>query len=164
MQLMSYSYNATGVAVNQLTAVNLDGVQIAAVSYDYTIGRPSGYTYSERHDRTVDLRHVPTPQRHRVPRRAACRSPPTVAGRDARTGKIIEQSVDGVDANPAGANFGYDPLWAACVVGATATPGSANTYRGTYNFTGYTGTAPGCANTQWGRNANRLSPRGLPDL
>ena len=85
--------------------------------------------------------------------------PSNVVGRDARTGKIIEQSVDGVDANPAGANFGYD-RGAACVVGATD-PGSANTYRGTYNFTGYTGTAPGCANTQWGRNANRLSRAGF---
>jgi RHS repeat-associated protein len=76
--------------------------------------------------------------------------------RDARTAMIVDQSVDGVDANLLGANFGYDRS-GRLVNWWQRDPGSGNKYQGSYNFTGYSGTAPVCANAQWGRNSNRLS-------
>ena len=134
--------------------MSLDGTQIAAVSYD-TLGRESGFTYGngttgantfDSFQRQVGLSFA----------LGATSITSDAVTRDARTAMIVDEAVDGVDANATGANFGYDRS-GRLVNWWQRDPGSGNKYQGAYNFTGYTGTAPGCANAQWGRNSNRLS-------
>jgi RHS repeat-associated protein len=155
VETLSYTYNTTGSGVNDLAAVSLDGVQQAAVSYD-SIGRATGYTYANGTTGTAGF--DATYQRPTGLSFSLGATPITadVLSRDPRSGMIIDQSVDGIDANPAGANFGYDTA-GRLVSWWGRDPSSANTYHGNYTFTGYAGSAPGCANVQWGRNSNRLS-------
>ena len=155
VETLSYTYNTTGSGVNELATVSLDGTQQAAVSYD-TIGRASGYTYANGTTGTAGFDPLFQRQTGLSYTLGGTSITADSVTRDAKTGMIVDQSVDGVDANSAGANFGYDKAgrltswWAR-------DPSSGNKYQGTYSFTGYAGTAPGCGNVQWGRNSNRLS-------
>ena len=109
--------------------MSLDGTQIAAVSYD-TLGRQSGYTYGNG---TTGTNGFDSFQRQVGLSFALGGTSITsdAVTRDARTAMIVDQSVDGVDANLLGANFGYDRS-GRLVNWWQRDPGSGNKYQGAY--------------------------------
>ena len=77
-------------------------------------------------------------------------------------GRVIDRTVDGIDANPAGANYTYDGAGRLTDWWETD-PSTSTQYHGTYNF----GTTPTeCAGGSWGNatNAGRNSNRATSTL
>jgi RHS repeat-associated protein len=180
-------YQTTGAGVNQLAATRWTNTLTAITStvYDFTglqlkagqsmptttgttlvsigfdtIGRPSTYTYSSgvvstqtydpfgRPSGITDTKSTTTLMSDAVTRDLS--------------GRVTDQTLDGQDANPSGANFTYDN--AGRLTGwYVGDPSTSTTYHGTENYTGYTGGAPtACAGNSWGNatsaglNSNRL--------
>lgn len=147
-----WQYNASG----QLSAMKLDGQTVATVSYDTTTGRPTGYSYpsgtGNAGNGTASAPLVyDTLGRLTGLTWLDSATPPATITSSTHTmtpsGRIIDQTFDGVDPRPAGDNYVYD---GAGRLTQAHVPGHAYTYA--FAATG------GCgASVDAGLNANRTS-------
>ncbi len=152
VESLGYTYNTSGDGVNQLATQTLDGVTVATVAYD-TVGRATVVTYGNGTTSTVafDAYQRPSSVTHA---KGGTTITSDAVTRDTRTGRIVDQSTDGTDPNPAGVNYTYDNAgrltsWRA------VDPATGHRFEGGYRFDGYTTTPAGCE-AAVGRNSNRL--------
>ena len=156
VETVAYTYQSSGNGVNQLSTISLDGVVKATVSYD-SLGRQSSVAYGNGVTKTAPTYDAFGRANLVEFKNGATLITSDQVAFDGRTGKVVDQVVDGVDANTGGANYTYDSVgrltswWAR-------DPGSAKKYNGTMRFDGYD-SPPGCASVQAGRNSNRLQQR-----
>jgi len=179
-------YQSTGAGVNQLAATrwtsslpaitgtvydfaNLKlqagqsmptatGTTLASIGFD-AIGRPSTYTYATGVVSTQSYDGFGRPSGVSYTKGGSTLMSDSVS-RDL-SGRVTDQTLDGSDANPAGANFTYDN--AGRLTGwYVADPSTSTVYHGTESYT-YSGGSPAeCAGKGWGNattaglNSNRV--------
>jgi RHS repeat-associated protein len=153
-------YDATALLAT--TAMpTVAGTVLASVSFD-AIGRATTVTYASGVTSSTGFDGLQRVNSLTHAKGATPVTANTVARNPA--GQIVDDTVDGVDANPAGANYTYDNA-GRLVDWSVRDPESGNVTHGTYNFASYSqGTPAGCAGSGWfdayaGRNSNRLEAR-----
>ncbi len=136
----------------------ITGTTLAGMTFD-ALGRPEKTNYDSGVQTVAGFDTYQRPSNLTSTKTAA---PAALVTSDSVTrdvsGRVIDESVDGADANPSGPNYGYDKAgrlndW------YVRDPSSTNVSHGTYSFGGYTGTpcssAPGFELLA-GKNSNRL--------
>jgi RHS repeat-associated protein len=179
-----FDYATTGAGVNELSAQRFSAAAATVTGYNYTtltastamptvvgttlasltydaVGRVQSVAYApgvtstlgyDTYGRNQSLSHV----------KSGTTITSDSVGRDLG-GRIIERSLDGVDANPSGNNYGYDAA-GRLTSWSERDPGAGVNVSGTYGYTYPGGTVPAGCTGGWGnagsgagKNSNRLT-------
>jgi RHS repeat-associated protein len=153
---LGYSFGTSGPGVNQPNVVTMDGTTVATVTYD-SLGRVSSVSYGNGTTATMSYDSTFGRLVGVTYQKGSTVIASESVTRDGRTGRVVDQITEGVDANPSGVNFAYDAA-GRLVSWWARDPGSGNRYSGVMRFDGYDSTPSGCV-AGVGRNSNRLQLR-----
>ncbi len=138
----------------------ITGTTLASMSFD-TVGRPTTTTYGSGVQSVAGFDTYQRPNSI-TDTKAATSITSDAVTRDL-TGRVTDETVDGTDANPSGANYTYDNA-GRLTDWYMRDPSSGNVTHGNYNFTYTQGAPANCSSNGWyepqaGRNSNRLEAR-----